>query len=69
MRKPEKCPQDVWENASHDERRCFVEGHNWYYDTCERCGTRKSQPTATQRKHEREREYERQVVNLAGGPT
>jgi ribosomal protein L37E len=63
MRKPEKCPQDVWENASHDERRCFVEGHNWYYDTCERCGFQ----TATQRKHEREREYERQVANLAGG--
>jgi hypothetical protein len=59
MQKPESCPDDVWENATREERRCFVEGHNWYYDTCERCGARKEKPANYRTR--------KPVANLAGG--
>lgn len=64
---PEHCPDDVWENATPEERRCFEVGHTWYYDTCTRCGMRKAVPDHTSRKHDEERRYEKQKEKLAGG--
>lgn len=67
MQQPDNCPDDVWENATREERRCFIEGHNWYYDTCERCGQRKQVPDYLARKRDEQRRYEKKVASLAGG--
>lgn len=63
---PEHCPDDIWENASPEERRCYEQGHDWYYDTCSRCGQRKNVPDYLIRKRDEESRRLNDKLKLSG---
>jgi len=67
MKKPSHIPLEHWNRMTEEERRCVRNGHDWYYDTCERCGMRKPDTTSmrTNIHLPSEQDYKRQKEKLS----
>lgn len=67
MNKPDEIPQELWDQMDHKERECAVNGHTWYYDTCQDCGARQDRAASQRTNIHRpsDEEYRRQKRKLA----